>query len=58
MLPSGLSISTADILLVSRLAHGRFERRLGRLALTRQSLQPPLILAAGVDHHGPIGLPL
>jgi hypothetical protein len=49
---SRLSICTADIRLLGRLAPGRFERRRRRLARTRQSLLPPLLRTARVHHHG------
>jgi len=49
-------IRVTAILLPSRLAHGRFQQRLGRLDLPLQVLLLALILAAGVHDHGPIDL--
>jgi len=55
---SGLRSCTAAIRLWGRRAPGRFERRLGRRALTRQRLLPPLRLPARVPDDCPRGLPL
>ena len=48
------SICPPAILLLGRLVHVGFQRRVGRLELTLQLLLPALILAAGVHDHGPI----
>jgi hypothetical protein len=52
----GFGVRMTEILLAGCLVHGGLQRRVGRSDLTRQVLLAPLILAAGVHHHGPISL--
>ena len=52
----GLGIRMTARRLLARLAHRGLQRRIGRRECTRARLLPLLILAAGVHHHGSIGL--
>jgi hypothetical protein len=52
----GFGIRVTAIRLPGGRARGGLQGRVGRLDRTLQVLLAPLILAAGVDHHGPRGL--
>jgi hypothetical protein len=52
----GLGRRMTALLLPGRFAHGRLQRRGCCLELTLARLLPSGILAAGVAHHGPLGL--
>jgi hypothetical protein len=54
----GGGIRRTAILLSDRLGPGGFQRRVGRLERPLQGLLPSVLLTAGVDPHGPIGLPV
>ena len=56
LLGCGLGLDTAAIGLLGHGAHGRLQSGLGLLQLALQVLLPPLILAAGVPPHRPLGL--
>jgi hypothetical protein len=53
-----LSILTAEIVLLLRWSHRLLERLIGGGHLALQAFEPALILGAGLDDHGAVGLPI